>query len=200
MEGRMPLPRREYQEYSDAARFAISRTKLSNLIRIFFIKLGIELEIMLGTMEKLHLGQKTYLRNCLRNPKLDKGANDILADKNVSSWLERMNLLLFTRSTVLPTSPSQLGSLTYTKASNEEFFQIKAFHSQPIVEETAALKKVYFRGPSKFLCFKIFASRSTFTATAQVITAMIRVKYCHSPSKFLLGSWKYFTRVMAVIT
>jgi hypothetical protein len=37
------------------------------------------------------------------------------------------------------------------------------------------LKKVYFHGPSKFLCYKIFASRSTFTATAQVITAIVRV-------------------------
>jgi hypothetical protein len=40
---------------------------------------------------------------------------------------------------------------------------------------------------------KFLGSRSTFTATAQVITAMIRVK-------ILLGIWKYSTRIMAVIT
>jgi hypothetical protein len=40
---------------------------------------------------------------------------------------------------------------------------------------------------------KFLGSRSTFTATAQVITAIIRVEYFHIPSKI-------FTRIMAVIT
>ncbi len=41
--------------------------------------------------------------------------------------------------------------------------------------KTQHWKKFYFRDPSKSLCFKIFGSSSTFTATAQVITAIIRV-------------------------